>query len=154
LLQFTKEVSLAIDLVNHLTNKPVKISEAAEELGVSHYTLQGVVRKLAAAGVINSSKGKGGGVSRKEGDLKLKTLLMAFYGTTKCTNKQKKASEKINHLYISFLEVVSVYEEGNALSEMKEPEPNLDSVETTTKNPEVAEETEETEEDLDFSGGW
>ena len=149
-------MSLAIDLVNHLTETPMKISEAAEGLGVSHYTLQGVVRKLAAAGAINSSKGKGGGISRKHSDLKLKTLLMAFYGTTKCTNKQKKASERINHLYNSFLEVLSVYEEGNALSKMEEPEPNISSDVNTIQIPEVAVETkeEEPERELDFSDGW
>ena len=159
MLKFTKEISLAIDLVNTLTESPIKIAEAAERLGVSHYNLQAVVRKLGNANVIKTVKGKGGGISRIEGDIKLKDLLLAFYEKPENTVTSSLPSSKLNHLYLSFLDVVSVYEEGEALSSMgvkEEVEPQKteeeDRSESFIKNNSL--DRQLPTEDLDFSDGW
>ena len=166
MLKFTKEISLAIDLVNVLSEAPIKISEAAEKLDVSHYNLQVVVRKLGNANVIKTVKGKGGGISRVDGDIKLKDLLLAFYEKPENTTTSNLPSSKLNHLYLSFLDVVSVYEEGEALSSMDNQKEEIQFNEAPTPSESFAknnrldrrlpEELIENlpEEELDFSDGW
>lgn len=123
MLKFFNDIRLAIDLVNALGFKTVTVCEMAKVLDTTSYNLQKIVRKLSAAKIIKASKGKGGGISRAEGDITLKMVLNAFYkNPIEEIKDSPKPSDRLNVLFINLLDMISIYEEGAVLSKLKAAE--------------------------------
>ncbi len=63
MLSHTAEYSLqaVLYLAEHAVERPVRASEAADALGISHNYLSKVMHQLVRAGVLTSARGKQGG---------------------------------------------------------------------------------------------
>jgi len=143
MLKFYKDIALSIELINKLGDKPARVNDLADAIGTTHYNLQRLVRKLGNAGVIKSVRGKGGGVSKVESSVTLKMLFCAFYKNPFNEIKDSSSiSDRLNTLYLHFLDALSVYEK------------DLPKIEKTRKsNEEISNNIntkEETQEELDF----
>ena len=167
MLKFYKNVSLGIDLINKLGPKSLSVSSLALSLGTTPCNLQRVTRKLSVAGLIKSTTGRGGGLSRIDGDITLKMLFGAFYDDPMdAIQESVKVSSNLNSLYLSFLGAVSIYNEGAALQQFygaaapKEevldeiPPGTLRRFKEVVMKEEVIEGDIYEEEDLDFNGEW
>ena len=98
--------------------------------------------KLSHAGLINASRGKGGGLTRSNDQITLKMVFKAFYeDPTNDIILSNKASDKLNILYLSFLDELPVYK-------------NSEIIESFGVTKETEQKTEKTVDDFDLSDGW
>lgn len=82
MLSQTTEYALAasIHLASNGGRGPVRVDDIAEELGVPRNYLSKILHSLARAGVLNSTRGPGGGfeLARDAGEIKLSELVQPF----------------------------------------------------------------------------
>ena len=143
MLKFNKNVTTSIDLINLLTDQPTTIQELADRLDISRYYTQGFVRQLVFAGLVKSSKGPNGGISKSDQGITLRDVLRVFSKEPQILNLQTP-SGFINLEYLNFLDNTSVYRRPVA-TETYEPKEDV-------KNGLLDEDT--TEGGLDLSIGW
>lgn len=65
-MTYTKSAKYAImaliELAVHQADRPVQIGEISETTGIPHYFLAKLVQTLVKVGILNSTKGRGGGI--------------------------------------------------------------------------------------------
>lgn len=171
MLKFTKEISISIDVINEVAGGPAKVSELSERLGVSEYNLHRIIRGLSKAGLVVTSKGKGGGVKSAEKPVTLYDIFLVKYQDH---NGGKKYSDDINDWYKECLTSIvvcnphfaglSARQESSYESEVKkgvvrvqppegfEPDPLFYDEKPDTES-EISEILDETLDET-FEGGW
>lgn len=118
MLRFIKDVSLAIDLLNLISDKPTRIADIAPKIGTSKFYLERVVRKLNHNGLLKSAKGRGGGIIKIEQDISLQQVMMCFYDTP--IADISTTSGIVNLIFLEVLRVVPVLDGAPEIVKMRE----------------------------------
>jgi hypothetical protein len=149
MIKFIKDVQLAIDLLNIIGDKPMRIADIAPVIGTSKFYLERVVRKLNHKGLLKSAKGRGGGITKIERDISLQQVMLCFYDMPVVDTNS--TSGVVNLIFIEVLGVVPVLNGAPEIVKMREIIGNI-SINPTIKEVKIEEskEVEETE-DIDLS---
>lgn len=156
---------MSIKLLNLLTDKKQPIWMLASKVGTTPHNLARIVKPLSAAKLVKTARGNSGGLTRIDGDITLKMLLDVFYPDPKDDLlTSNETSDKLNLLYLSFLEAVSIYRNGKALQALEPLQPlpvdqklidELPEEESEEYAEEIPEEIKEPQtEEVDWGNGW
>lgn len=109
MLEFTKEIKIAIEMVNWLDDKPMSIYNMHRNAGYAESTLVSVAKALQAMDIVKSVRGKDGGFILIKKDLKLLDIFQCFYELSPPDKAyEDNISFKVNNLYNSVLASVPV----------------------------------------------
>lgn len=78
MLKFTKEVEISVTLLNLLRDKPQRIKDLVDKCATTHHMLNTVSAKLKRAGLIDTIKGRNGGLKKKFDKIKLYDVIRVF----------------------------------------------------------------------------
>lgn len=105
MLGFTKEIRLAINLINKLSDKPTNASNLAELFGVSKSSVLNLTHKLSKAGLIITSRGVNGGIVAGN-SANLYDLYQALYHDD--TGKLNGVTAAVHHEMVEALKNISI----------------------------------------------
>ena len=106
MIDFTKEVNLAINLICLLTDKPVSAMVLAEKLDVTKSATLNLTHKLSRTGLITTSRGKGGGIVSGKDNPNLYDIFDTLYGRAD-SNLSGQAAE-VHWLMVEALKNISI----------------------------------------------
>jgi len=115
MIEFYKNIQTSIELLNALSDKPLTVSHLSTVLNIKPHNLQKIVRPLSKAGVLITTKGRGGGLKRSDGDISLYDIMSAFYDIPELESDKKH--EAINQEYIKALKGIKVFDEWKLLED-------------------------------------
>jgi len=78
MLKFTRDIEISINLLNQIGDKPIRIKDLAEKCGTTQSMLNIITCKLQKAGLIDSIRGRGGGIVHKKEGIKLYDVISVF----------------------------------------------------------------------------
>lgn len=118
MLRFIKDVSLSIDLLNIIGDKPMRIADIAPVIGTSKFYLERVVKELNRNGLLKSAKGRGGGITKIDRTINLQDIMVCFYDIP--VFDLNKTSGIVNQIFFSVMGVTPIYEEAPEIVKMRE----------------------------------
>lgn len=125
MFKFTKDVEISVNLLNMLTDQPIKAIEAAERCSTSLPMMNMVASKLRRAGLIKTKKGRNGGIyTDRKDDISIFEVISVYYDDPSSDLRLAQSTAgNLNETVIDFFRALPVSGIPNEpLSELKRHE--------------------------------